>query len=290
MFEIQLDVKDFLLVIESISKVFLELPIEVNDEGFRVRNVSNNKEAAITINADKEDMKEFKYDNKNPVFMTLPFGEFLDAIKKIKTPISIGEEGKAQLYIKGDKITYKIDKRVDDPDLYTNHDAITKLHNKVDAEELVINSGDFINAVDSLYFSASGVKMRVNEKKLTFESLKGGLTGIYEIDVDVDKDFKWEGAYNTEYMKVLKSIAAYSKELKFFVKNVEDEDDPIPPTIVELIIAPNSDVSFIMACQKDEDTVSSVSQTDDDDDDTTTTDDDNLDFENDDFYENDSEE
>jgi hypothetical protein len=64
--KINLDTKDFILVLRNIANIFLELPLEVGDDGFRVKNISKSKEVAITLDFDKKDMESFEYDNKNP--------------------------------------------------------------------------------------------------------------------------------------------------------------------------------------------------------------------------------
>ena len=211
MWKITLDVKDFLKIKEGIAKVFMTLPIELGKDGYKIKNMSQTREAAITVDFHKKDMK-YEFDNKNNVTFTLPFNEFLDAVKKIKTPIEIGEEGTAKVYIKSEKITYILDKQQnadDDADMRKNYDGIIKLHTKKDATKLIIGRGDFIDAVDQLSFSSGGVVMTVANKQLTFESLKGSLAAKYIMDVDVDAGFEWTGSFNTEYMKMIKNLAYY---------------------------------------------------------------------------------
>lgn len=253
MFKIELDTKDFLKMKEMISKVFIDLPIEVHKDGYRIRNISQTKEVVITMDFDKNDMKGFEYDNKNNVFFNLPFGEFLDAVKKIKAPIEIGEEGTAKIYIKSEKITSTIDKQDVDKDLFTNHDAFLKQYTKKGTTKIIIGRGDFIDAVDQLSFSSSGVTMTVKDKKLTFESMKGVLSAKYEIDVDIDKSFEWTGAFNSLYMSMIKNLALYSKDVIFHVK--EPGPDETLAVIVDLAVAPNSSVSLIMAGLKEGDTI-----------------------------------
>lgn len=282
MFKIELDNKEFLALIESTSKVFLELPLEITSEGFKIRNISGNKEVAITMTFDKEDVKSFEYTNKNDLQLTLPFGEFLDAIKKIKVPISIEEDGKSKVVIKGNKISFKIERKKNDPDLYSIHESVRKLHPKSERIGFSINSGDFISAVDLLSFSSGGIKLSIANKILTFESLKGSLTGNYVIEnIDLPDDFTWSCSFNSEYMKMLAKISSYSEKLMFYVKQPDNVDDPIPPVVVDIVVAPNSDISVLMAGQKDTDTLPVVAQQDIDEDDD---EDDSLEFD-DDFYE-----
>jgi hypothetical protein len=262
MWKISFDTKDFIKIKEGISKVFMTLPIEIGKGGYKIKNMSQTKEAAITINFDKEDMKEFECTNKNDVTFTLPFAEFLDAVKKIKTPVEFGEEGTAKVYIKSDRVTFVLDKQQDiDPDVQKLYDGIIKTHTKDGTTKLIIGQGDFIDAVDQLSFSTGGVVMTVVNKQLTFESLKGSLAAKYVMDMDVDEKFEWTGSFNTEYMKMIKNLAYYSTNVNFFVKEPE-EDKPLA-VIVELAIAANSDVSFIMAGLKEDDML----EEDDDDED-----------------------
>jgi len=262
MWKFTLDDKKFVKIKEGISKVFMTLPIEIGKDGYKIKNMSQTKEAAITIDFSKDDMKEFEFDNKNDVIFTLPFQEFLDAVKKIKTPIEFGEEGTTKVYIKSDKVTYLVDKQIDiDPDVMKLYDGIVKAHTKDGTEKIMIGQGDFIDAVDQLSFSSGGVVMTIANKQLSFESLKGSLAAKYTMDIDVDEKFEWTGSFNTEYMKMIKNLAYYSTNVNFFVKTPE-EDKPLA-VIVELAIAPNSDISFIMAGLKEEDMVEEDDEDDD---------------------------
>lgn len=252
MWKVELDTKDFIKIKESISKVFMTLPVELSKDGYKIENLSQTKEVAISIDFNSQDMKAYEFDNKNNVRFALPFAEFLDAIKKIRVPLEIGEEGTAKVYIKSDKVTFVLDKQSDlDVDLKKNYDGIVKAHSKDGTTQLIIDQGDFIDAVDQLSFSSGGVTMTVANKKLSFESLKGSLAGKYEVDVDVKKNFEWTGSFNTEYMKMIKNLAYYSKDINFYVKTPE-EDSPLA-VIVELAIAPNSNISIVMAGLKEGD-------------------------------------
>jgi hypothetical protein len=251
MFKIELDTKDFIKMLEMISQVFIDLPIEIHKDGVRIRNISQTREVVITMDFDKKDMKNLEYDNKNNTFVNLPFGEFLDAVKKIKTPLEIGEEGTAKIYIKSDKIVFTLDKQQDvDKDLYTNHDGFVKKYPKTGRTKVVIGRGDFIEAVEQLHFTNSGITMEIADKKLAFTGLKGSLSAKYEIDVDVDTTFGWNGSFNSIYMKMIKNLAMYSKDVVFYVETPE-EDEPLA-VIVELAVAPNSLISFIMAGLKED--------------------------------------
>lgn len=280
MFEVKLDTRDFISVLRNIANIFLELPIEVHDEGFRVKNISKSKEVAITLEFSKKDMESFKQDNKNPVKFMIPYGEFLDATKKIYLPMEIGEVGQSKISLKSGQMTFTIDKLAssdDERDMYKLHDTIIAKHTKDNTTLLLINSSDFMFAVDQLSFTSGGVKMTVEDGQLTFESLKGSLTGEYTIDVDVEDGFEWASSFNTVYMKMLKNLAIYSEELKFYVKEQTDEMDEIPPVLVETIIAPNSEALVIMAAQKDEASISVDQEIEDEDSN-------DLGFEDDEFY------
>lgn len=280
MFEIKLDTKDFIHVLRNIANIFLELPIEVSDDGFRVKNISKSKEVAITLDFDKKDMESFKYDNKNPAKFMLPYGEFLDATKKIYLPLEIGEIGQSKISLKSGQMSFTIDKLApsdDERDMYKLHDTIIATHTKKDTTLLLVNSSDFMFAVDQLSFTSGGIKMTIENGQLIFESLKGSLTGKYTVDVNVEDSFEWESSFNTAYMKMLKNLAIYSNELKFYVKNQTDEMDDIPPVLVEVIIAPNSEALVIIAAQKDEASISVDQDIEDEDSN-------DLDFEDDNFY------
>jgi len=281
MFEIKLDTKDFINILRNIANIFLELPIEVSDDGFRVRNISKSKEVAITLDFDKKDMESFKYDNKNPAKFMLPYGEFLDATKKIYLPLEIGEIGQSKISLKSGQMSFTIDKLApsdDERDMYKLHDDIIAKHTKKDTTLLLINSSDFMFAVDQLSFTSGGIKMIIADGQLVFESLKGSLVGKYTIDVDVEDGFEWENSFNTVYMKMLKDLAIYSNDLKFYIKNKIDEMDDIPPMLVEIVMAPNSEALVIIAAQKDEASISVDQDIDED------SDADDLDFKDDDFY------
>ena len=257
--KINLDTKDFVSVLRNIANIFLELPMEISDEGLKVRNISKSKEVAITIEFSKKDMESFEQDNKNPVKFMIPYGEFLDATKKIYVPVKIDEVGQSKIQLKSGQTTFTIDKLApsdDERDLYKNHDTITGKHTKKDSTLLLINSSDFMFAVDQLSFTSGGIKMTVEDGQLSFESLKGSLAGKHTIDVNVEDGFEWESSFNTVYMKMLKNLAIYSNEIKFYVKEQTDEMDEIPPVIVEVVIAPNSEALVIMAAQKDETSIS----------------------------------
>lgn len=252
MWKVYLDSKDFLRIKEMIAQVFIDLPIEIHKEGYRIRNISQTREVVITIDFDKKDMKDFEYDNKNNTFVNLPFGEFLDAVKKIKTPIEIGEEGTAKVYIKSDKIVFTLDKQADvDKDMYTNHDGFVKKYTKKGRTKVIIGRGDFIDAVEQLHFTNSGITMEIANKKLTFSGLKGALSAKYEMDVDVDAKFEWTGSFNSVYMKMIKNLSMFSKDVVFYVGEPE-EDAPLA-VIVELAISGNSNISLIMAGLKEDD-------------------------------------
>ncbi len=250
MWKVKLETKDFIKIKESISKVFMTLPIEFSKDGYKIENLSQTKEVAICIDFNEKDM-DYEFDNKNNVTIAVPFSEFLDAVKKIRVPIEIGEEGTAKIYIKSDRATFVVDKQADfDVDLKKNYDAIVKAHPKEGTTALLIDTGSFIDAIDQLSFSSGGVTMTVAEQKLTFESLKGSLAAKYEVDVDTKKGFEWTGSFNTEYMKMIKNLAYYSKELTFSVRAPE-EDKPLA-VIVEMAISGNSSITIVMAGLKED--------------------------------------
>lgn len=281
MFKINLDAKDFMLVLRNIANIFLELPIEVSDEGFRVKNISKSKEVAITLDFSKKDMESFEYDNKNPVKFMLPYGEFLDATQKIYVPLEIGETGQSKIHLKSGSTTFTIDKLADldeERALYKLHDGIMAKHSKDNTIPLVIDSSDFMAAVDRLSFTSGGIIMTIVDGQLTFESLKGSLSGKYTIDVDIEDGLEWTCSFNTVFMKMLKNLAVYSEKIKFYIKENVDELAEKFPILAEVIIAPNSEARVIIAAQKDEDSIS-VDQ------DIEEEGVDNLDFEDDNFYE-----
>lgn len=290
MFKIELDVKDFIKMKEMISQVFIDLPIEVHAEGYRIRNISQTKEVVITMDFDKKDMKSFEFDNKNNVFFNIPFGEFLDAVKKIKTPLEIGEEGMAKIQIKSDKIVYSLDKQDTDKDLYTNHDSFVKKYTKTNRTKVVIGRGDFTEAIEQLHFTNSGIFMEIENKKLILSGMKGNLSAKYEIDVDVDNKFIWQGSFNSIYMKMIKNLAMYSKDVIFYV-DVPEEDSPLA-VIVELDVAPNSSISLIVAGLKEDDVdVDDDGETEEDSEEVKIAEEDDFDFdeEDQDFYDEDEE-
>ena len=259
MFKINLDDKSFVAVLRNIANIFLELPIEVSDEGFMVKNISKSKEVGITLDFSKKDMESFEYDNKNPVKFMLPYGEFLDATKKIYVPLEIGETGKSKIHFKSGNASFTIDKLADldeERALYKLHDGIMAKHSKDNTIPLIIDSSDFMFAVDQLSFTSGGITMTIKDGQLTFESLKGSLSGKYTIDVDVEDGLEWTCSFNTVFMKMLKDLAVYSEKIKFYIKEITDELTEKPPILAEVVIAPNSEALVIIAAQKDETSIS----------------------------------
>jgi hypothetical protein len=155
-------------------------------------------------------------DNKNPAKFMLPYGEFLDATKKIYVPMEIREVGQSKVILKSGQTSFMIDKLAssdDERDMYKLHDAIIAKHTKKDSTLLLINSSDFMFAVDQLSFTSGGIKMTVEDGQLSFESLKGSLAAKHTVDVNVEDGFEWESSFNTAYMKMLKNLAIYSTSI-----------------------------------------------------------------------------
>jgi hypothetical protein len=253
MFKMVYENKDFMKIKEDISKVFSDLPIEIDAKGYRIKNISQTKEVAITVDFAKADIKEFDFNSKVPITFVLPLQEVLDSLKKIKYPIDFGEEGTDQVYIKSGKVTFKINKVQADPDAAQLYEQIIKAHPKIGMTKVVIPNTFFIDAIDLLSFSSGGVVMTIKNKQLTLESLKGQLTANYVVDVDVPTDFEWTGSFNSLYMDMIKKLAMYTKDVVF---NVKEPDDKPMAVIVELAIAPKSSISIVMAGQKEEDMIS----------------------------------
>ena len=195
MFKIEYDNKDFIAVMRSLASICAELVLEMNDEGVKIRNVSANTEVAVTIDMDKDDHKAYEYDGKNSTFITVPYGEFLKSMKKIKVPLEFTESGKSAVLFKSGKVKYELKLLDEDPDIYANHDIITKKFVKDNRTHIKIGSADIISLVDQLGI-ADAMNIKIENKVAHFESLSGNLTAGYEIDVDVPDTFVWETAFS----------------------------------------------------------------------------------------------
>jgi len=189
--------------------------------------------------------KDHEYDGKNSTFLTVPFGEFLKAMKKVKVPVTFTESGTSAVLFKSGKIKYELKLLDEDADVYTNHDTIMKKFTKANTTLVTVTSGDMMALVDQLDF-ASGMSLKIKDKKLYFESLSGNLTGGYEIDIDVPDTFEWESAFSMVYMKLLSNLAVYTKEIKLHVESPADPEDDSLPMVIELDVGTNSSVKIVM--------------------------------------------
>lgn len=276
MFSITYDNKDFIRIMESLATICAELTLEINDEGAKIRNISANTEVAITIDMDKDDHKEFEYKGKNSTFMTIPFGEFLKAMKKIKVPIIFTEDSKSEVLFKSGKVKYLLKLLDEDADVYANHDTIMKKYTKDNSTLVKVLSGDMMGIADQLGF-ADGMSVKIENKKMYFESLSGNLTAGYEIDVEVPDKFEWTSAFSMVYMNLLAKLAVYTKEIKLHVKNPDDPDGDALPIIVEIDVGVNSSIKIVMGALDDNANAPGISVDIEDDE----SDDSDLDFEED---------
>jgi len=288
MFTIEYDNKDFIAIMRSLSSICAELVLEINDEGVKIRNVSANTEVAVTIDMDKDDHKEFKYEGKNSTFITVPFGEFLKSMKKIKVPLEFVESGKSAVIFKSGRVKYELKLLDEDADVYANHGIITKKFKKDNRTHIKISSADIMALVDQLSI-ADAMSVKIENKIMHFESLSGNLTAGYEIDVEVDDKFEWNSAFSMVYMELLSKLSVYTKELNLYIENAADPDEDAPPMIVEMDTSTNSSIQLIMGTL-DEDAAAGVGVDIEDDEDES--DADEFDFEEeseDSFYEEDDE-
>jgi len=282
MFKIEYDNKDFIRIMQSLSTICGELTLEINDEGVKIRNISANTEVAVTFDMDKDDHKEFEYEGKNATFMTIPFGEFLKAMKKFKVPISFTESGTKGVVFKSGKTKHELTLLDEDADIYANHTTIMKNFTKDNSTLLKILSADMMAAVDQLHF-AKGITLRIDNKKLYFEGLSGNLSTGYEIDMEVPDKFEWTAPFNMAYMKMLAVISVFTKEINLHVKNPDDPDGDTLPMIVEADIGTNSSIKIIMGAL-DEESATGVGVDIEDEAEET---EDDFDFEEDEYYEED---
>ena len=289
MFKIEYDNKDFIAIMRSLASICAELVLEINDEGAKIRNVSANTEVAVTVDMDKDDHKAFEYDGKNSTFMTIPYGEYLKSMKKIKVPVNFTESGKSAVIFQSGKVKYVLQLLDEDPDIYANHDIITKKFVKDKRTHIKLSSADVISLVDQLSI-ADAMNIKIENKTIFFESLTGNLTAGYEFEVDVPDTFKWETAFSMVYMELLAKLAVYTKELNLYLDIPASPDDDVPPIIVEMDVSANSSVKLIIGTlDKDAAAGVGVDILEEDEEDTDLEEDD-FDFEEDDsFYEEDDE-
>ena len=177
----------------------------------------------------------------------------------------------------------------EDPDIYANHDIITKKFVKDKRTHIKLSSADVISLVDQLSI-ADAMNIKIENKTIFFESLTGNLTAGYEFEVDVPDTFKWETAFSMVYMELLAKLAVYTKELNLYLDIPASPDDDVPPIIVEMDVSANSSVKLIIGTlDKDAAAGVGVDILEEDEEDTDLEEDD-FDFEEDDsFYEEDDE-
>ena len=250
MYKIDFDTKDYIRIMESLSKCFSSLLIEINKDGLVLKNVGNNADISITVTISEKDIKEFEFDNKSSVFITLPFHEFSQATKKIKLPIIMEESGKSKIRLRSGSARFDITKENEDPDLYNMHSKIVKDHTSKGAHEIALSSGDFIEAISYLEFTKSDVKFMVEKKMLKMVSEMGSLEGEFEFETDVDDELAWEDSFNIAFFSMLRNILPCSKDLKLYIREAENDDDPVPASIIEFDVGPNSNISIVMVGQK----------------------------------------
>jgi len=237
--------RDFLAVIEALHKVFLDLPLIFDDEGFNVKNISDDKALVVGLHVDKDDVEEYFFSG-NEMRLAIPFGEFLDSIKKIKAPITLMEEN-GKFIIKNDKISFVIDEYDFPDDSYRDYTLAVGKHTRDTKTRIVMPTTDFISAVDLLSFTSSGIKVTVGGGKIRFASTKGALNATYEADVEHPDGFTWSAAFNSLYMKVIAKVASYTD--KIYLHLGAPSGNGVEPSIVDMDLGTNSTIFFIMGEQ-----------------------------------------
>lgn len=243
--QVKLKNKDFLAIIEAVHKVFLELPFIVDSDGINVRNISDDKALVVGLHINKDDVDEFFFSG-NEMKFAVPFGEFLDSIKKIKAPITLMEDN-GKFIIKNDRISFVIDEYDFPSASYDDYKLATSKHTKDNKTNVIVSASDFISAVDLLSFTSSGIKVSISEGKMRFASTKGALNATYEVDVEHPDGFVWSAAFSSLYMKVIAKVAAYADKVTLYLGNPTDTG--VEPSLVFMNLGTASNIFFIMGEQ-----------------------------------------